>query len=174
MIDKFVNIALSKVGTREKGGNNKGASIIEFQKATWLKPGAWSWCAAFVCWCVREWLNSDPALLIDLNITDVEAWRCKDASAFGWIKWAKAKGLKVFEYADGIPTDLIKAGDIIVYAFSHIGIASKDQTAIGARIDAIEGNTNASGTRDSNTGDGVLQKNRASKQIKAIIRLENA
>lgn len=174
MIDKFVNIALSKVGTREEGGNNKGASIIEFQKATWLKPDAWAWCAAFVCWCLREALTQSPEYLVEMNITDLEKWRCRDASAFGWIKWAKAHGLKVFEYADGIPTDLIKAGDIIVYAFSHIGIASKDQPAIGARIDAIEGNTNASGARDSNTGDAVLAKNRPAKQIKAVIRFEYA
>ena len=44
MIAKLADIALAEVGTREIGGNNCGAHIREFQKATWLEPAPWAWC----------------------------------------------------------------------------------------------------------------------------------
>ena len=167
MIDKFVQIALSKVGTREEGGNNKGASIIEFQKATWLKPDAWAWCAAFVAWCMLEWINSDSEAEIALND------RCKDASAFGWIKWAEQHRLQVYmEDGTGQPAVLAKRGDIIVFDFSHIGIVTADQLSMHDNIHTVEGNTNGKGERDSVTGDGVWEKVRSPLLTRAYIRLK--
>ena len=43
-IEKLVEIALSQVGVKEVGGNNKGAKIREYQSATNLTPAAWPWC----------------------------------------------------------------------------------------------------------------------------------
>jgi len=43
-LQKLANIAMSQIGVKEVGGNNKGAKIREYQAATNLKPAAWPWC----------------------------------------------------------------------------------------------------------------------------------
>lgn len=88
-IKRLIDIAVEEVGTREQGGNNAGARIVEYQGATWLAPGAWPWCAAFTAWVMREWLE-DEAVRDELGLVSssaAEKWRCRDASAFGWEKW---------------------------------------------------------------------------------------
>jgi hypothetical protein len=57
MLEKLIAIAAAQVGTKEVGGNNCGQQIREFQSATDFSPGPWAWCAAFVDWCIREWLK---------------------------------------------------------------------------------------------------------------------
>ena len=56
MIEKLADVAMSQVGVREVGGNNRGAKIRTYQAASNLAPGAWPWCAAFADWCVQQWL----------------------------------------------------------------------------------------------------------------------
>lgn len=166
IINKLIEMALAEVGTREDGGNNKGAKIVEYQTATWLDPGLWPWCAAFVSWVVRKWLYSIPEAAFALQVPPdkVKSWRCRDASAFGWEKWAKEKGLKILP-----ETAKAKAGDIIIFDFSHIGFVVEDQT--GKTVKCVEGNTNGKGERDSESGDGVWIKTRASSLAKCYIRL---
>ena len=92
-IQKLIAIAQKEVGTREDSVNNTGVRIVEYQGATWLAPGAWPWCAAFASWIMREWLE-DEIVRSALNLASfslAEKWRCRDASAFGWEKWAKKK-----------------------------------------------------------------------------------
>jgi hypothetical protein len=165
VLSRLVNIALAEVGTREEGGNNKGKRIKEYQKATWLEPDAWPWCAAFTAWLLQEWLKDDEVVFALSIPPDKEnEWRCKDASAFGWEKWANAKGLKVLP-----ETAKAKAGDIVIFDFSHIGIVVADQ--VGVTIQTVEGNTNGAGDRESTTGDGVWQKKRNRSLVKCYIRL---
>jgi hypothetical protein len=165
LLQKLIFIASGQIGSHEEGGNNKGPMIVEYQKATWLAPDAWAWCAALQCWVLREWLKC-PDVLTELNLTEETAkdWRCQDASAFGWEKWAKQKGLKVVQPKDGA-----KAGDFVIFEFSHIGIVSSDQK--DNIINTIEGNTNNAGERDSNTGDGVWAKQRNISLVKCYVRL---
>jgi hypothetical protein len=166
--DKLVAIAKKEVGTRESGGNNRGQRIEVYQQSTWLAPGPWPWCAAFTAWVLREWLN-DPDVRATLKLSDtasVERWRCLDASAFGWEKWAKAKKLKVLT-----EKDLARRGDFVVFDFSHIGIVAADQKKITDKIETIEGNTNNKGQRDSTSGDGVWEKQRAASLVKSYIRI---
>jgi hypothetical protein len=164
----LIEVAEKEVGTREEGGNNEGARIVEYQGATWLAPGAWPWCAAFTAWIMREWLE-DEAVRADLGLATfslAEKWRCRDASAFGWESWARKRGLAVLTEADRA-----KAGDFVVFDFSHIGLVVEDQTSIRAKIRTIEGNTNGRGDRDSNSGDGVWRKERAPGLTKSYIRI---
>lgn len=168
MVNKLIEIALAEVGTIEVGGNNVGQRIAEYQAATWLEPAAWPWCAAFTCWVLREWLK-DPEVLAALKNTvnpnlKPNQWRCKDASAFGWIKWAKKNGLQILT-----ENDLAKAGDFVVFDFSHIGIVIEDQHT--GYIKTVEGNTNGDGARDSESGDGVWVKTRKSGLIRSLIRI---
>lgn len=174
-IQKLVQLAEAEVGTREQGGNNRGTRIEEYQQATWLNPAPWPWCAAFCCWVMKEWL-SDPMVLETLGIpqthwAQIEKLRCRDASAFGWGKWAVERQ-KLSAQIQVLPeTALARAGDFVVFDFSHIGIVSVDQPDGSGFIETIEGNTNGAGDRDSTTGDGVWRKRRKRELTKSYIRL---
>jgi hypothetical protein len=159
----LIEIAAREVGVREEGGNNKGVSIERFQKATWLAVGAWPWCAAFTAYVLQRWLQT-PEGVNYLDGRKADDFRCKDASAFGWVKWAQKKGLMVME--EDAPA---MAGDFVVFDFSHIGIVEYDSTS--STILTIEGNTNGKGERDSTSGDGVWRKARARPLVKNFIRL---
>lgn len=161
----LVDIALKEVGNKEIGGNNKGPAIVKYQKATWLDPDPWPWCAAFVDWCIQEWVKN-PEVTKVLGINSPLAWRPQTAGAFDMANWAKKKGLKILdENAD------VLAGDLIIFDFSHIGIVTKDAPRTVNTLDTVEGNTNGSGDRDSTTGDGVWAKRRARSLAKQFIRL---
>jgi hypothetical protein len=165
---RFLEVLAAEVGTREEGGNNRGERIQVYQSATWLQPGAWPWCAAFVAFGLRT-------ALIRAGVTPAAAdrWRCRDASAFGWIAWAqRAPGCVVLP-PDAAPT----AGDLVVFDFNgptaagggHIAAVERDLP--GAAFATIEGNTNDAGDRDSTRGDGVLRKTRTNKTVVNFIRL---
>ena len=167
-IQKLINIAKAEVGTREAAINNTGARIVEYQGATWLAPGAWPWCAAFTSWVMREWL-ADESVRTSLNLSSfslAEKWRCRDASAFGWEKWARQRDLLILP-----ETEIARAGDIVVFDFSHIGLVIEDQGLITNKIKTIEGNTNNKGDRESNSGDGVWNKERMPVLTKSYIRI---
>ncbi len=167
-LEKLIGLAAQEVGVHEEGANNTGARIVEYQGATWLAPGAWPWCAAFTCWIMREWLEDEAvrAVLGFSSFSLAEKWRCRDASAFGWEKWAAKRGIKLFP-----ETEKAKAGDFVVFDFSHIGLVIKDQSEIGDKIETIEGNTNGKGEPDSASGDGVWEKTRAPSLTKSYIRI---
>ena len=165
----LVSIAEEKVGVMEtKGLNNVGPDVQMFQTATWLAPGPWAWCAAFMCWTLKQWISlPENFKLFNLtSLKDAENWRCKDARAFGWEAWATKRNLKILP-----ETELAKLGDIVIFDFSHIGIVSADQTSKSSSIYTIEGNTNGSGDRDSESGDGVWKKIRRPSLTKCYIRL---
>lgn len=163
--DDLVDIAAGQVGIHEVGGNNLGPQVRVYQQATWLAPGAWPWCAAFTAWCLREWLGrADLRRVLGIgSMEQAEQWRCRDASAYGWEKWATQRHLLLLD--ESAPA---QAGDFCTFDFSHIGIVRADQ---GATIQTIEGNTNGAGDRDSEGGDGVWRKSRARHLIKSFIRV---
>ena len=167
-LQQLIAIAQSQVGVHEQGGNNTGPQIREYQKATFLQPAAWPWCAAFICWCMREWLvkTTGAAEWLGINNDETIFWRPKTASAFGFIDWAKRSNLYITD-----EKELAKAGDLVVFDFSHIGIVIEDQVAGSPLIKTVEGNTNGKGERDSATGDGVWLKTRNCNLVKAYIRL---
>ena len=116
MISKLADIALSQVGQREEG-NNSGPAVRKYQSATDLEPGEWRWCAAFVCWCLHEWL-AQPGVLEWLGLKGTaEDWRPKTALAFGMLEWARNRPLttKILP-----ATEKPQAGDLAVFRFSHI------------------------------------------------------
>ncbi len=166
-LKRLVEIATREVGVQEVGGNNRGPRIVEYQSATWLKPAAWPWCAAFICWIIREWLKeAEVQTAYSLTGTRaIEAWRPRTAGAFDFERWAKEKNLRVLPR-----TAKAKAGDLVIFDFSHIGIVVKDQLGTST-IETIEGNTNASGLRDSSSGDGVWRKRRPVSSARSFIRL---
>jgi len=161
---EVVRLALAEVGVKEAGGNNMGERIREYQRATWLAPSPWPWCAAFVCWVIQKALEN-PQILHRLKLVEpVDNWRPKTARAFDFESWARKRGLVVKG-----ENQQAKAGDLVVFDFSHIGIVVADQA--GRMIETVEGNTNTQGSRDSETGDGVWKKNRDYKLTRCYITL---
>lgn len=151
MREAFIAIARGEVGVREHGGNNRGKRVQEYQDAASYLPGTgWAWCAAFVGWCFDK-----LAERFKLPFATPEG-----AGAFWYEDWARQQGITV--HGKGAK---VKRGDLIIYAFSHIGIASGDESN-GAFM-CVEGNTNDGGSRD---GDGVFEKSRGKSQVRSIIR----
>lgn len=169
MLTLLTEIAADEVGTKEVGGNNCGKKIRAYQAATNLEPAAWPWCAAFVCWCIREWI-ADPAAVKWLNLqsSTPEDWRPTTAAAFGLIAWAKKRPRTVQILND---RQLAKAGDIVVFDFSHCGIV---ESATTQQLYTIEGNTNGRGDRESTSGDGVWRKQRPATLAQAFLRIRTA
>lgn len=148
---RLISILTAKEGVREVPANsNRGKDVEEFQSATWLTGTGWAWCAAFICWGFRE-LEKEMKLPFD---------RPQTAAAWGFEEWAKNEGLKLFK-----PKGTIKAGDIVMFTFSHIGLAIADEK--NGSVKTIEGNTDDSGSRE---GGGVYIKTRATSLIRSHIR----
>ncbi|MBF7995702.1 CHAP domain-containing protein [Rahnella laticis] len=168
-LKQLIDIAANEVGVTEGNKDNTGTRVVEYQGASWLAPGAWPWCAAFTCWVMREWLEDEKvrdALKIG-TFSQAEKWRCRDASAFGWDKWAAGKST-VHQIP---PVQLALAGDFVVYEFSHIGLVIEDQKSISGKIRTIEGNTHGQKDKDSEPVDGVWRKERSPTLVKNYIRL---
>ncbi|MFZ0615429.1 MAG: CHAP domain-containing protein [Chthoniobacterales bacterium] len=162
MIAKLAKIAESQVGVRESG-TNSGGSIRKYQEATSLDPGAWPWCAAFVDWCIAEWLKDDEVIAwLGLKVRTPEAWRPKTALAYGFLGWAKDRP-NTTEVL--MPSAKAQAGDIVMYTFSHVGIVLSDN---GKTLQTVEGNTNGEGSRE---GDGVYFKTRAKSLVRRYVRI---
>jgi len=150
----FVSTAIKELGVEEVNGTNSGKRVEEYQAATWLDGTGWPWCAAFVCWCFRE-VGDPPSL---------DGSRPQTAAAWGFEKWATKNGLTLVKPFK--PSLGVKAGDIVMYKFSHIGIAAQDSS--WGYVKVVEGNTNSAGSRE---GGGVFLKKRKLSQIRSVVRL---
>jgi hypothetical protein len=60
----------------------------------------------------------------------------------------------------------VKRGDIVIFTFSHVGIAVGDLDA-SDWVATVEGNTNDAGSRE---GDGCYRKRRHISKIRSVIR----
>jgi len=154
----LARIAEGEVGITEGARNNTGEDIQKYKEATWLAPGAWPWCAAFVCWCMQQALGQHP-------ITGLR--RPQTAAAWGFEDWADKEAKAVLHK----PAGTVQKGDIVCFTFSHIGIAIADEA--GGSVQTVEGNTNVAGERDGGgrTIDGVYRKTRAKSLIRSNIRI---
>jgi hypothetical protein len=166
MIYKLIQIATNEVGVLEHGGNNRGERIREYQSATNLAPAAWPWCAAYVDWCIREWIEI-PQVVTWLNLQrkSPEEWRPKTALAYGLKSWALQRPNTTDIFNE---TQRAQMGDIVTFDFSHVGFVVED---CGSEIVTLEGNTNGKGDRDSTNGDGVWRKIRKKSLVKDLIRI---
>ena len=155
VVERMLEWAQEEVGTVEAGGNNKGGRIRFYQSATWLEGSGWPWCAAFICAMVRH-------AIVIFEDEDIPFNRPQTAGAFDFERWAREQpGATLHK------TGKIKRGDIVVYDFSHIGVATADEYR--GKVTTIEGNTGPDGGRD---GDGVWDKSRSKTLIRSWIRLD--
>ena len=155
--EKMVSLAREEIGVSEVDGSNCGPRVDEYKAATWLDADkGWPWCAAFICWLVREAIEGE----------DVKFKRPRTAGAWDFENWAKQQSTNGVELRKPTNED-IKAGDIVVFTFSHIGLAVKDADSSGYVV-TIEGNTNGAGSRE---GGSVLEKKRNVSKIRSRIRI---
>ncbi|RYD38976.1 MAG: CHAP domain-containing protein [Verrucomicrobiaceae bacterium] len=164
---KLISIARSQIGVREEPRNsNSGGMVRKYQSATTLDGTGWPWCAAFVCWAIREWGKyPDVREALRMSAAEFEKWRPKTAAAYGFDGWAKKRGLLVHSENANPGGLILHTGDIVTYDFSHVGLIETDR---GDTLHTIEGNTDAAGSRE---GGGVYQKRRDRKLARTIIRI---
>lgn len=154
---KMVLLAREEIGVSEVDGSNCGPRVDEYKAATWLDSSkGWPWCAAFICWLLREAIKEE----------EVSFKRPQTAGAWDFENWAKKEVANDIDLRKPTNED-IKAGDIVVFTFSHIGLAVKDIDSSGY-VMTIEGNTNGAGSRE---GGSVLEKKRHVSKIRSRIRI---
>lgn len=159
--DTLVKLARAEVGTRETPKNsNRGPRVDEYKAATWLDAKqAWPWCAAFVDWCVREAMTA-------CGVKETPTFkRPRTAGAWDLVNWSLDQDDTTTTNRSPKAT-AIAAGDIIVFTFSHTGLATGPCDSKG-NFPTVEGNTDAAGSRE---GGGVYAKTRNISQVKARIR----
>ena len=159
LISEIVRIAKAEVGVREIRDTNCGEMVNEYKAATWLNPKkGWPWCAAFVCWVIREALKSS-------GVKETKTFkRPRTAGAWDFENWSIDQDSTTWmrKPHDG---DILP-GDIVIFKFSHIGIAVSSPNKDGNVI-VVEGNTDSAGSRE---GGGVYLKTRHLSKIRSRIR----
>ena len=157
LAERLVELAKKEVGVEEIGGTNCGPRVNEYKAATWLPADqAWPWCAAFIDWLVMTAMEESGRKFTFARPRTAGAWDLENWS----MKQDGSTWLKLNPQASDIA-----AGDIVIFTFSHVGLAI-DAPAKGM-VETIEGNTDGNGSRD---GGGVWRKFRKISQIRSRIR----
>jgi hypothetical protein len=157
LAQSIVDVAAAEIGVEELNGTNCGPRVDAYKGATSLDPSqGWPWCAAFVCWVVRE-------AMARCGVSETPTFR-RPTTAGAWALelWSLAQDATT--QTQKPPRD-IKAGDIVIFTFSHCGIAIGPIT--NGMVQTIEGNTDGQGTRE---GGAVLVKRRPVSKIRSRIR----
>jgi hypothetical protein len=137
---------ISKIGVRERTGNNDGKDVELFLRSTGLGKG-YPWCAAFVTWCMIKANVKSPCSAyapdwFRSNVIWIRTWRkdypdAKPGMVFGL--WFQGKN-----------------------RVAHVGfIDGEDRN----NFYTVEGNTNEVGSRE---GDGVYRKIRPKNSVYII------
>lgn len=159
----LVSVALTQRHIVETS-KNQGPGILKFWSATTYPTGYENrepWCAAFVCWCLREAISAmSPVGPPPAGFSRLTSPVAYDAEA--WARSMKGKGVLLLDPK----TNEILPGDIVTLSVaSHIVIATKGRKTT---FDTVEGNTNEAGSRE---GDGVYFRSRPRSHARKIIRL---
>ena len=156
LFEKILNLAKKEIGVEEIDGTNCGVRVNEYKSATSLDPKeSWPWCAAFICWLFRESMKNGKYTFT----------RPTTAGAWNFENWCLKQDRSVLLKKPH--NNNITAGDIVIFKFSHIGIAISCPDENGY-INTIEGNTDGEGSRE---GGAVLQKRRKVSSIRSVIKI---
>lgn len=157
-VASIISTARAEIGVEEVAGTNSGKRVNEYKGTTWLPASeSWPWCAAFVCWVVLQAMTFN-------KVKETPGFkRPRTAGAWDFENWSRKQDgtTNTKKPHDGD----IKAGDIVIFTFSHIGIAIED--AKDGSVVTVEGNTDQAGSRE---GGGVFRKTRKLSQIRSRIR----
>jgi uncharacterized protein (TIGR02594 family) len=142
MCVSLIEVAQKYVGVKEKGGDNKGPEVEQFQKAVDGKAAGEPWCMAFVQFCINV---VEAATKQKSKIFESE--HCLTV----WNKTPVEQRLK-----EPVP------GCLVIWQFGdtsngHVGIVT---AVFKNSIHTIEGNT-GDGKGVVREGDGVYARNRS-------------
>jgi len=157
--ERLVLTALAEVGVKEVGSTNRGPRVDEYQRSTWLDQKDWGpWCAAFVCWVIRASMNLE-------KIRETDGFRRpQTAGAWDFERWSLEQD-NTTQTAKPAGR-AIQRGDLVIFTFSHIGIATSGVDENG-NFHTVEGNSNSAGSR---TGGMVCTNIRNVKLVRSRIR----
>lgn len=129
LTEAAVTVAVSQLGVREQGGNNRGPDVDLYLASVGLDEGS-SWCAVFVYWCFRRASN----MLIVTNPCPrtggaLKLWKLADAQ-FHAVTPTRGR-VFVMDHGMGL---------------GHVGFV--EAVRGDGSIDTIAGNTNAEGSRN--------------------------
>lgn len=154
----IVKAAIAEIGIEEVDGTNCGPRVDQYKAATNLPPHEpWPWCAAFVDFCVKEAMEAT-------GTQETPTFkRPKTAGAWDLLNWSRKQdnSTQTKEPHGGD----IQAGDIVVFTFSHTGIAIGPTE--NGMVPTIEGNSDLQGSRE---GGAVGKHWRKLSQIRGRIR----
>lgn len=162
--ESLARVAASQIGVTEGEKNNTGAVIEAYQRSTWLAGTGWPWCAAFVCWCVLQ--------VIQTHGLKPQGWkRPRTAGAWDLENWAAGRpphdpnaGWQLMPFKT-VP----RRGDIVTFNWSHVGICTGFK-ANGQVVYTVEGNASLRAVSDSTSGDGVVARTHPLRSIRRVIR----
>ena len=154
----LADIAHAEIGVEEIDGSNSGPRVEEYQSATNLAGTGYAWCAAFICWCVRE-----AAIKAGVKFTETFK-RPTTAGAWALEAWSLKQDHSTWTLKR--PGRDLLPGDLVIYNFSHCGIVRTAPDDTG-HFTAIEGNTNHAGSRE---GGAVWLKWRRTLEVRSRIR----
>lgn len=156
--EKLLEIAAREVGVQEIDGTNCGPRVNEYKAATHLPAReSWPWCAAFICWLVREAMTACAGNYTFKRPTTAGAWDLEN--------WSRNQDAST-QTKKPAAGDIIP-GDIVCFTFSHVGLAASAPDRNGY-VRTIEGNTDDAGSRE---GGGVFRKSRHVSKIRSRIRI---
>jgi len=161
LAETMTRFALSQDWVREES-KNRGEGIAKYWQATDY-PGGYAnrepYCAAGVCWAMR-------AAAEEIGFKEDNGFQLpRTARAYGFEEWSIAQDGRTWtKIKPGVD---IKRGDIVIFNFSHVGIATGSPD-INGKFSTIEFNTGEGGGND---GDGVFRKHRPISQVRSRIRL---
>lgn len=158
---EIARIATAEIGVSEVNGTNCGPQVNEYKAATWLPPTKpWPWCAAFICWVVREAMKA-------AGVPETKGFkRPRTAGAWDLENWSLAQDSSTWTKKPHRGD--IEPGDIVIFTFSHVGFAVSKPDKNGY-VTTIEGNTDGAGSRE---GGAVLRKRRHVSKIRSRIRFQ--
>ena len=153
--EQIREVATEEIGTKEIGYSNTGKRVQQYQAATSLDGTGWAWCAAFICFVVREAM----ARWEKEHGSKITFARPTTAAAYGFDEWSLSQDRST-------KTRRSHTGEAIgifsLHSTSHCGIAISAPTKAG-NFKTIEGNTNAKGSRD---GGCVMIRTRNVKDVR--------
>lgn len=145
-----LEVATRQIGVTEiPKGSNAGTEVEIYLKSVGLKKG-YSWCMAFVYWCIQQSVNTNPIAVNPLKKTGgvLDQWNSKPE-----LRRSKPEPGFVFimDFGKGL---------------GHTGFVEK--VLPGGKIQTIEGNTNTDGSRE---GYAVCRRTRSIKECKGFLQI---
>jgi hypothetical protein len=151
--DKLISIASKDVGIFETSKNH-GEGIAKYWPATTYKSGYVNrepYCAAACSYWIQQ-----MGVFSEKN-------RPKTAGAFAFEQWATSVDVVLTR-----KPKTIKRGQLVVFGFSHIGVATGDSDSNG-NFSTIEANTSGTDKGSQRDGGGVHKRTRNVLSVRSTI-----